>query len=411
VKPSDNNHFRIPQLTAIVISIGAAIVGLQYEQETTRELLVGALVMTLAMQVKVPPRAAGYFGLGVAIAAATPVYFIRESSVDLGATLFVMGLGTSLGLGWAYLRSPSGNPASLLYQLTGMAAYVAVFAVVFPLSVVQAIDDEWKVMVPLTIGAGAWFLIVRLATRFERHRAKGIDPFNRDFVDDVNVFVSLVGTGALLAVTYRRLDLWAIGVAGLPFLFAQSAFGRFLRIKRTYRQTIRALARIPEVAGLGVDGHADRTARLASEVGYDLGLGRRELEDLEYAALMHDIGRITLTEPAILRVGYTDDDIARWGAEIISEAPSLSGVAELVRKLHEPYRKPGEQSDPGIPLISKVVRAASSYDHLIVERKLSPLQAVEVLHQGAAYDFDPAVIAALRRVLERRLAFHPAIVS
>jgi hypothetical protein len=34
-----------------------------------------------------------------------------------------------------------------------------------------------------------------------------------------------------------------------------------------------------------------------------------------------------------------------------------------------------------------------------------------VLHQGAAYDFDPAVIAALRRVLERRLAFHPAGVS
>jgi HD-GYP domain-containing protein (c-di-GMP phosphodiesterase class II) len=79
----------------------------------------------------------------------------------------------------------------------------------------------------------------------------------------------------------------------------------------------------------------------------------------------------------------------------------------LVRKLHEPYRKPGEQSDPGISILSKVVRAASSYDHLIVERNLSPLQAVEVLHQGAAYDFDPAVIAALRRVLERRLAFHP----
>jgi response regulator RpfG family c-di-GMP phosphodiesterase len=165
--------------------------------------------------------------------------------------------------------------------------------------------------------------------------------------------------------------------------------------------------RIPEVAGLGVDGHADRTARLASEIGFDLGLSRKELEDLEYAALMHDIGRITLTEPAILRVGYTDDDIARWGAEIISEAPSLTRVAELVRKLHEPYRKPGEQSDPGISILSKVVRAASSYDHLIVERNLSPLQAVEVLHQGAAYDFDPAVIAALRRVLERRLAFHP----
>lgn len=404
---SDRNPSRALLLVAIVTAVGVALVGLQQEQATTRELVVGVVAMCLAMRVRVPPRSAGYFGLGVAIAAATPVYFINERRTDLGATLVVMGMGTALGLAWAFLRSPSGSAPSLLYQLTGMAVYVLVFAAMLPLPVVQAIDEEWKVMIPLTIGAGTWLLIVRLGTRFERHRATGVDPFNRDFIDDVNVFVSLVGTGALLALTYRRLGPWAIGVAGLPFLFAQSAFGRFLRIKRTYRQTIRALARIPEVAGLGVDGHADRTARLASEVGYDLGLGRGELEDLEYAALMHDIGRITLTEPAILRVGYTDDDIARWGAEIISEAPSLSGVAELVRKLHEPYRKPGEQSDPGIPLISKVVRAASSYDHLIVERKLSPLQAVEVLHQGAAYDFDPTVIAALRRVLERRLAFHP----
>ena len=126
---------------------------------------------------------------------------------------------------------------------------------------------------------------------------------------------------------------------------------------------------------------------------------------------MHDIGRITLTEPAIIRVGYTDDDIARWGAEIISQAPYLERIADHVRRLHEPYRKPGEQSDPAISTISKIVRATSAYDHLVVERELSALQAIEVLHQGAAYDFDPHVVAAMRRVLERRGAFHPGASS
>ncbi|MGH8926058.1 MAG: HD-GYP domain-containing protein [Acidimicrobiia bacterium] len=371
------------------------------------DLVVILLLLAVAMQVKVPHRTAGPFGLGIAIAVATPIYFTSGQTVDLRSSLVVLGLGATLGLLVNHVRNPIQQPLMVVSQLLGMVAYVLVFGLVLPLAPASNTWNEWRVMIPLVLGAGVWLLMVRIAARFERRHALRLDLFRLDLIDDFNVFVSLVGTGALLALTYRRLGLWAIGVAGLPFLFAQSAFGRFLRIKRTYRQTIRALARIPEVAGLGVDGHADRTARLASEVGYDLGLGRRELEDLEYAALMHDIGRITLTEPAILRVGYTDDDIARWGAEIISEAPSLSGVAELVRKLHEPYRKPGEQSDPGIPVISKVVRAASSYDHLVVERKLSPLQAVEVLHQGAAYDFDPTVIAALRRVLERRLAFHP----
>jgi response regulator RpfG family c-di-GMP phosphodiesterase len=198
-----------------------------------------------------------------------------------------------------------------------------------------------------------------------------------------------------------------LGVAGLPFLFAHSACARFQQIRRTYRQTIRALARIPEVAGLGVEGHADRTANLALAVGHEMGLTRSNIDELEYAALMHDIGRITLTEPAIIRVGYTDDDIARWGAEIISQAPYLERIADHVRRLHEPYRKPGEQTDPAISTISKIVRATSAYDHLVVERELSALQAIEVLHQGAAYDFDPNVVAAMRRVLERRGAFNP----
>jgi HD-GYP domain-containing protein (c-di-GMP phosphodiesterase class II) len=53
------------------------------------------------------------------------------------------------------------------------------------------------------------------------------------------------------------------------------------------------------------------------------------------------------------------------------------------------------------------VRATSAYDHLVIDRSLSGLQAIEVLHQGAAYDFDPEVVGALRRVLERRKAFQP----
>jgi hypothetical protein len=369
-------------------------------------LLIGVVLMATAMQVKVPPRTSSPFGLGIAIAAATPIYFAAGQSVDLRSTLLVLGFGCGLGLLVHSVRARIQQPLLVVAQLAGIAVYALIFGLVLPLAPSSTSWNEWRVMIPLVLGSAAWLSIIHFASRFERRHSLWAEPM-REFIDDANVFISLVGTGALLALAYRRLGWWAIGVAGLPFLFAQSAFGRFLTIKRTYRQTIRALARIPEVAGLGVDGHADRTARLASEIGFDLGLSRKELEDLEYAALMHDIGRITLTEPAILRVGYTDDDIARWGAEIISEAPSLTGVAELVRKLHEPYRKPGEQSDPGISILSKVVRAASSYDHLIVERNLSPLQAVEVLHQGAAYDFDPAVIAALRRVLERRLAFHP----
>lgn len=398
----------VPILITLAGAISIGAIGFGFARASILVLAGGVLVMAVATQIRVPAQSDRWFGFGVAIAAASPIYFGNGESVDLGSCMAVVALGFALGLIILLLRGAMNIAHHFIARIVSMTVYLLVFAWVLPQPAIQEIELGWRVMLPLTVGATAWLLILVAGMIIERRSPYNVDSSLVGMVGDLNVFVSLVATGALFALAAREIGPWALGVAGLPFLFARSAFGRFATIKRTYRQTIRALARIPEVAGLGVEGHADRTAALAQEVGYDLGLGRRELEDLEYASLMHDIGRITLTEPAILRLGYTDDDIARWGAEIISEAPSLTPIAEHVRRLHEPYRKPGEQSDPSISVISKVVRAASSYDNLVVGRQLSALQAIEVLHQGAAYDFDPTVIAALRQVLERRKAFDPS---
>ncbi len=398
----------LPLLIALAGAIAIGAIGLIAARASGLELAAGVLLMALATQIRIPAHGGRWFGLGVAIVAGAPIYFGDERSVDLGACLTLVGFGVALGLLILVARARTQVAHHFIGRMVAMIGYLLVFAWVLPQPAVQRVDDGWGVMMPLALAATAWLLILIGAMTIERRLPFAVEAVSDEFVGDINVFVSLVATGALFALAERQIGLWALGVAGLPFLFARSAFGRFTTTQETYRQTIRALARIPEVAGLGVEGHADRTAALAQEVGYELGLGRRDLEDLECAALMHDIGRITLTEPAILRLGYTDDDLARWGAEIISEAPSLKPIAEHVRKLHEPYRKPGEQNDPSISVISKIVRAASSYDNLVVGRQLSALQAIEVLHQGAAYDFDPVVINVLREVLERRLAFHPA---
>jgi HD-GYP domain-containing protein (c-di-GMP phosphodiesterase class II) len=119
---------------------------------------------------------------------------------------------------------------------------------------------------------------------------------------------------------------------------------------------------------------------------------------VDIAALMHDIGRITLNEPTVMEQGWTDDDLARWGAEIIAGAPSLSRVAGYVRRQHEPFRKPGETSDPSLSTVSRIIKVASAYDAGNAGG-LTPLQAIEELHQGAAYEYDPEVVGSLRRVL------------
>jgi hypothetical protein len=117
---------------------------------------------------------------------------------------------------------------------------------------------------------------------------------------------------------------------------------------------------------------------------------------------MHDIGRVSLNEPQILRMGYTDDDIARWSSEIIAESPYLDRVAGHVRDQYQPYRRPGEQTDPDISVVSRIVKVAAAYDWQVHEQGLSPLQALENLHAGAAYEYDPQVVASVRRLLQTR---------
>ena len=50
---------------------------------------------------------------------------------------------------------------------------------------------------------------------------------------------------------------------------------------------------------------------------------------------------------------------------------------------------------------SKIIKAASAYDHATTELGFMPVEALEVLHRGAAYDYDPDLVGAIRAVLER----------
>lgn len=231
-------------------------------------------------------------------------------------------------------------------------------------------------------------------------------------VSDAAVFVSLLTTGALFGLSYETIGQWAFAVAVLPYAFTAGAFRRLSQTKGTYEQTLVALAQIPEVGGHTPIGHAARTNDLATAVAERIGVSPKDYERINYASFLHDIGRITLNEPSILRQGFTDVDLAGWGAEIVGETKYLEDVATIVRRQHEPFRSPGEVSNPDLPLASRIIKVCSAYDESIHEMGFSPLEALERIHRGTVYDFDPDVVRELREVLERRgMLNHPATVT
>ena len=85
-------------------------------------------------------------------------------------------------------------------------------------------------------------------------------------LEDWAVVVSLFAAGALFGLTWPVMGGWAFAVSVLPYTFGHLAFERYDSTRVTYGQTIRALAQIPEVAGLAPLGHSTRTADLSVAV-------------------------------------------------------------------------------------------------------------------------------------------------
>ena len=375
-------------------------------------LVIAVAFLVLASLIEVATSNSGNrFTTGLAVAAAVPFVLTRGAGVDLAGSIATYGLG--LAIVWALRHSRGEAHNELLPTLVRRLAGYVVYATVYSgmrVGVFADLSGGWEDLLPFGVALLAW-ITVEVSVRalfILGPRELSRSYLARALLHDLNAFVGLALTGALFGELYPALTWWALPIAVLPYAFAHIAFRRFQDTKVTYKQTIRALARIPEVSGLGIDGHADRTTALASAVAKELGLGPIVVEDVEFTALMHDIGRVSLNEPQILRMGYTDDDIARWSAEIIAESPYLDRVADHVRHQYEPFRRPGEQTDPEVSIVSRIIKVAAAYDWQVHDQGLSPLQALENLHAGAAYEFDPEVVASVRRILEGRGVLVPA---
>jgi hypothetical protein len=374
-------------------------------------IVVAAAVLVIGSMVGVATSNSGNrFTMGLAVAAAIPFVFSSLDMIEPAASIAAYGIGLA---GVWVMRYSKGEPHRellpvMVRRFGGYIVYGTVYSAMRR-GPFADLTGGWEDLWPFAVAIVAWLavevMIRALLVLGPRELSRSY--LARALLHDLNVFMGLALTGALFGELYPEIQWWALPIALLPYSFAHSAFKRFQQTKTTYRQTIRALARIPEVSGLGIDGHADRTTDMATSIAKEMGLGPSQVEDVEYAALMHDIGRVSLSEPQILKIGFTDDDIARWSAEIIAESPYLERVAEQVRDQYEAYRKPGEQDDPDVSIVSRIIKVAAAYDWKVYRSGMSPLSALEELHAGAAYEFDPEVVASLRRLLEARGVLRP----
>ncbi|MFF2354041.1 HD-GYP domain-containing protein [Kitasatospora sp. NPDC058115] len=220
---------------------------------------------------------------------------------------------------------------------------------------------------------------------------------------------AIAATGMLVSLAAGEVGLWALPLFCAPLLLAQVSFRRAAAVRATTGQTIASLAKATEVAGYTPPGHARRVADTACAVGRELGLGTRELALLEYAALMHDVGQLSLVEPVpggatALLPDEEQQRIARLGSEVIRRTGVPRRVAEQVARLADPFPGP-DGGGRAVPLAARIIRVANAHDDLLtaarergVGEAVGRLEVLEALRLERGRVYDARVVDALVRV-------------
>ena len=340
--------------------------------------------------------------LGYALAFAVGMHPALQPALQVVA---VTAVGMIVG---ALPHLAAGRPAGVAGMASRLLA-VAFVAIAFrPLAHLPVIDRHvWlRLAVMAVLIVAGWFAecVIKGLIRADALRARFVVSLRDELSIQVPLGAAVGASAMLIALATEAMGLVALALLIAPLLVTQTAFRRYAGIRSTYLQTVRALARVTEVGGYVEDGHSYRVGRLAVAVARELGMSEPDLLELEYAALMHDIGQLSLADPipggaTVLASPEDQRRIAGLGACVIEQAGVLDGVAEIVRRQSQPWRGSG----PEPPIGSRIIRAANAFDDLVggsPDRDRSAA-ALERLRLDTAVEYDPRVVEALTKVAGR----------
>ena len=334
---------------------------------------------------------------------------------DIAQIITVVGISTMIGVIPRAVAGLRWDVVVSCRRVLSVACAAVVFTALIPVG--ETWNGRWQQSMPIILAmllgvltAGVTDALIGAGQATERYNK----PFPASLRDELVVLGQIgmamgVG-GVLLAAGTSLVGLWAPPLVVVPLLLTQFAFRRFASAQRTYRTTVRSMARSTEIAGFSSPGQNARTAALAVAIGNDLGLTPARMEALEYAALLSGVGQLALADPSpggasLLRTREERQRAAEIGASVIERSGVLDHVAEIVRHSNDPYRH-GRANNPSIPVESGIVNVALAYEQLVGEGSgQSPDKAMESIGLGIGAEYDPVVVDSLRRIVGRGFRF------
>ena len=216
---------------------------------------------------------------------------------------------------------------------------------------------------------------------------------------------------------------WAAALLLVPCVYAlyRAYMGQMARLNERQQhvedaeslhlRTIEGLAMAIEAKDQNTHDHLFRVRSYVQSVGESLGLDKLQMQALQTAAFLHDIGKLAVPEHIINKPGkLTPEEFEKMkihpivGADILERVRFPYPVVPIVRSHHEwwngtgyPDGLKGEQ----IPIGARVLTVVDCFDALVSDRPyrkgLSSQQALAIIHSMSGKQFDPAVVTAFER--------------
>lgn len=190
----------------------------------------------------------------------------------------------------------------------------------------------------------------------------------------------------------------------------------YLKLKQNYLSAVAALVKAIEAKDKYTRGHSEMVADLAALVATHLNLSKDEVEAIWFSGLLHDVGKISISEQILLKKGVlTQDEYTAIkmhcivSTSIVRRIDVNNRLTPIILYHHERFDGSGYpeglQQD-AIPIGARVLSVCDAYEAMISERPyrkaLSKEEAISELSRCAGAQFDPKVVEVFIAIISKQ---------
>jgi putative nucleotidyltransferase with HDIG domain len=178
------------------------------------------------------------------------------------------------------------------------------------------------------------------------------------------------------------------------------------QVQATYSATLMALTQALETRDFETHGHSDRVTALSLRIAERMGLDSKEVRNIQWGALLHDVGKIGVPDQILRKPGPLNDE--EWivmkkhpeiGFNMLKDIPFLKPALNIVHSHHERFDGKGYPlglKGSYIPLAARIFSIVDSFDAMTSDRpyrkKMNQADAIIEIKRCSGSQFDPEIV-------------------